>query len=98
MNIITYNVRGLGRGVKWVSIRRLIKKESIDMICIQETKKETIEKSLCQAIWRDPVVSWEMQLAINSARGLLCMWCDKKIEIRKEGYQKWVHLADWAVG
>lgn len=37
MNIIIYNVRGLGRGVKWVSIRRLIKKESIDMICIQET-------------------------------------------------------------
>ena len=41
MNIITYNVRGLGRGVKWAAIRRLIKKESVDMICIQETKKET---------------------------------------------------------
>ena len=39
MNIITYNVRGLGRGVKWSTIRRLIKKESVDMMCIQETKK-----------------------------------------------------------
>ena len=27
MNIVSYNVRGLGRGVKWAAIRRLIKKE-----------------------------------------------------------------------
>ena len=40
MNIITYNVRGLGMGVKWAAIRRLVKKEHVDMICFQETKKE----------------------------------------------------------
>ena len=50
MNIVTYNVRGLGRGVKWAAIRRLIKKENVDMICIQETKKEIIEKTMCQAL------------------------------------------------
>ena len=53
MNIITYNVRGLRRGIKWSSIRRMVKKEHIDMICIQETKKEVIEKSMCQALWGD---------------------------------------------
>ena len=26
MNVITYNVRGLGRGVKWAAIRRMVKK------------------------------------------------------------------------
>lgn len=31
MNIITYNVRGLGRGVKWPAIRRMVKKQHIDM-------------------------------------------------------------------
>ena len=34
MNIITYNVRGLEKGVKWATIRRLVKKESADMIYI----------------------------------------------------------------
>jgi len=52
MNIASYNVRGLGRGVKWAAIRRLINKENVHMMCIQETKKETIDKSLCQALWR----------------------------------------------
>ena len=35
MNIVSYNVRGLGRGVKWAAIRRMIKKEGADMICIK---------------------------------------------------------------
>jgi len=39
MNIISYNIRGLARGVKWTAIRRMIKKENTDMICIQETKR-----------------------------------------------------------
>ena len=50
MNIASYNVRGLGRGVKWAAIRRLINKENIH-ICLQETKKDTIDKSLCQTLW-----------------------------------------------
>ena len=54
MNIITYNVRGLGRGMKWTAIRRLVKKESVDMLCVQKIKKETIEKSMCQTLWGGP--------------------------------------------
>ena len=58
MNIITYNVRGLGRGIKWPAIRRLVNKQSIDMICIQETEKEVIDKSMGQALWGNFEVSW----------------------------------------
>jgi len=54
MNVITYNVRGLGRGVKWAAIRRVVMKEHIDMLCIQEIKKEKIEKTMCQALWGGP--------------------------------------------
>jgi len=50
MNIISYNVRGLGRGVKWAMIRRMVRKEKVDMLCIQETKKENIVVSMCQAL------------------------------------------------
>ena len=51
MNIISYNVRGLGRGVKWGAIRRLVQQEGVDMICLQETKKEIVDKAMCQALW-----------------------------------------------
>ena len=61
MNIISYNVRELGRDVKSAAIRRLIKKENVDMICIQETERESIDKTMCQSLWGDADVSWETQ-------------------------------------
>lgn len=83
MNIITYNVRGLGRGVKWAAIRHLVKRETVDMLCIQETKKDTVDKSMCQAIWGDPTVPWEVQPTMNSAGGILCMWSEKAFKLER---------------
>ena len=62
MNIITYNVRGLGRGIKWPTIRRMVNKQHIDMLCIQETKKEIVDRSMCQALWGHTDVRWEAPL------------------------------------
>lgn len=59
MNIISYNIRGLGRGVKLSAVRRLVLKHQADMLCIQETKREQIDKTICQALWGDSDLSWE---------------------------------------
>ena len=84
MNIISYNVRGLGRGVKWGAIRRLVKQEGVDMICLQETKKEMVDKAICQALWGHVDVSWELLLAINSAGGILCLWNDNSFRLQRK--------------
>ena len=73
MKIITYNTMELGRGVKWATIRRMVQKERVDMLCIQETKKEQLDKFVCHALWEDIEVKWEVQPAINRAGGLLCL-------------------------
>ena len=49
MNILSYNVRGLGRGIKWASIRNLVGKQRIDLLCLQETKRESMDKVVCKA-------------------------------------------------
>lgn len=46
MKIISYDIRGLGRGVKWAAIRRMVKRERIDILCLQETK-EQVDKAAC---------------------------------------------------
>jgi len=81
MNIISYNVRDLGRGVKWAAIRRLIKKENVDMICIQETERESIDKIMCQSLWGDADVSWETQPTVNTAGGILCLWSERTFKL-----------------
>ena len=81
MNILTYNVRGLGRGVKWSAIRRLVRKHKVDLLCLQETKKQQIDSTMCQSLWGDSDVSWEIQPASNTAGGLLCLWSDKSFKV-----------------
>lgn len=51
MNILSYNVRGLGRRVKWPTIRRLVRKHNIDLLCLLEMKKEQIDNTMRQALW-----------------------------------------------
>ena len=84
MNIISYNVRGLGRGVKWASIRRMIKTENVDMFCLQETKKELIDKTMCQSLWGDGEVCWELQPATNTAGGILCLWSERTFKLQNK--------------
>lgn len=47
MNILSFNSRGLGSGVKRSAIRKLTVTHKVDILCIQETKKEIIDKKLC---------------------------------------------------
>ena len=82
MNIISYNIRGLGRGVKWAAIRRMVRQEHVDMICIQETKRESVDKLLCQSLWGDVGVSWELQPANNTAGGILCLWSEQTFKLQ----------------
>ena len=84
MNIITYNARGLGRGVKWPAIRRLVNKQHVDMLCIQETKKELIDRDICHALWGDPDVQWADQPATHTAGGILCLWSEKVFRMERK--------------
>ena len=87
MSIISYNVRGLGRGVKWPTIRRMVSEHRIDLLCLQETKKESISKSMCQALWGKSDFSWEEYPTANSVGGILCVWNETsfKVESRLVG-------------
>ncbi|KAL5155528.1 Heterogeneous nuclear ribonucleoprotein Q [Glycine soja] len=62
----------------------MVKKEQIDLLCMQETKKERIEKTMCRALWGDSDVSWEIQLASNTGGGLLCLWSEKTFTMERK--------------
>ncbi|KAL2974380.1 hypothetical protein AAZX31_14G101500 [Glycine max] len=84
MKIMSYNIRGLGRGLKWASIRKLVKRECVEMLCLQETKKDVMDKALCQALWGDSDVKWELQPECNGAGGILCMWSEQIFKLEKK--------------
>ncbi|KAH1199243.1 mRNA-capping enzyme [Glycine max] len=51
---------------------------------LHETKKDNIDKTLCQAIWGSDEVMWEMQPANNSAGGILCMWTETAFKLQNK--------------
>ena len=81
MIILSYNSRGLGRGVKWAAIRRTIIKNKVNIACFQETKKESFNKGICQAIWGDSSSSWDYVPSIQASGGLLCLWNNSVFEV-----------------
>ena len=44
-------------------------KEQVDMLCLQETKKEMVDRTVCQALWGDSKVKWAANPAVNGAGG-----------------------------
>ena len=81
MNILSINSRGLGSGVKRSAIRKLTLANKVDILCIQETKKESIDKKLCQYLWGDSLAYWECLPSSNAAGGLLCIWNNVSFEV-----------------
>lgn len=70
MKLLSYNVRGVG-GVKWKFLKKLIMKEEVQFMCVQETKKEVINEEICHAMWGDAELQWVYQPTNNKcSRGV----------------------------
>ncbi|KAH7688393.1 Exodeoxyribonuclease III protein [Dioscorea alata] len=65
MNIITWNVRGLGRPAKRFLVRDFLNLHFADVCCLQESKLESIS----QTLWREIGGSKLDQFAYAPARG-----------------------------
>ncbi|GKV21745.1 hypothetical protein SLEP1_g31697 [Rubroshorea leprosula] len=63
-------------------ILKLVKKENPDFLCLQETKLEVVEESLCRALWYSENFDWVMQKSMGNSGGLLCIW-NKSCFIKK---------------
>ena len=78
-------------------------KQKMDLVYIQETKKDSFDKAICQFMWGDSSVSWDFVPSIQASGGLLCMWSnsDFQVERRVKGRHflmlvgKWVKENQW---
>lgn len=74
MKIVSLNIRGLGGGIKRRELKKFVKKERLDLLCIQETKMEWISQEVCNSIWDDVDFSWSYLPSIGNSGGILCLW------------------------
>jgi exonuclease III len=74
----SYNVRGLGGGVKRRRIRELVNKERLDVLALQETKLGSVEVATCRGLWGGDNVRWVCNPALGRSGGLLILWNGSK--------------------
>lgn len=72
--MLSFNVRGLGGILKRREIKDLVRKERVDFVCIQETKKDSVDRRLVESIWGNENVDWVFTGANGLSGGLLSMW------------------------
>lgn len=74
MKLITFNIRGLGGGIKRRALAKLIKKERPDCMLIQESKVQNLDQNTIQRLWRHSPVEWLSLPAEGASGGLLLIW------------------------
>ncbi|KAF1893310.1 hypothetical protein Lal_00001766 [Lupinus albus] len=80
MKVATLNVRGLGGVVKKKAVRSLVRSKQIDFLCIQETKLENIDSTLCSKLWVDSDFDWDFLPSIGKSGRILSMWRKEKFQ------------------
>lgn len=76
-------------------VKQLIKKERIQLLCVQETNKEVMDNCLCSSLWGDGELEWVALPSLGASRGLLCIW-DPKFFVAHRHFLG-VDSLDWKV-
>ena len=67
MNVLTWNVKGLGESVKRAGVRDFCALNKVDVICFQETKLASVNASILRSIGMSQNFIWAWLDAEGSA-------------------------------
>jgi len=74
MIIITFNIRGLGGGIKRNKIKELVRQNKVEFLALQETKMEVITQSFCNNLWGGEECAWAFLPSVGNSGGILSIW------------------------
>ncbi|KAL8522425.1 hypothetical protein ACS0TY_012537 [Phlomoides rotata] len=74
MKILSINTRGSNSYRKRKEIKELIRRNKVDIVCLQESKKKVVTKNLCESIWPDKDFNWIYSGSKGASGGLITIW------------------------
>ena len=83
MKILTWNIRGNGSSRKRRAIKNSICKVNLDLIILQEVKRETIDRAFIASIWRSRFKEWVVFPSIGRSGGVLIAWDVRCMKIKE---------------
>lgn len=83
MKILSWNIRGIGNEKKQLKIKKFVKNQCPDVVFLQETKAQLIDKPMIKSLWSSKDIGWSSLDSIGKAGGLLITWDESKICVKE---------------
>ena len=81
LKILSWNVRGVNDSSKMKLIKSVVRKQKVDLFCIQETKMQVMSKRVVRSLGPRRFLDWRALNAMGSAGGVLICWDKRSLEI-----------------
>jgi exonuclease III len=72
--IMNWNLRGINSDKKWVALSNKIEESGCDIICLQETKRESFDLAYIKKFCRKKFTKFEFVPSVGASGGLIIIW------------------------
>ena len=74
LKLLSWNVRGVNKSTKRKVIKSVIRKQKVDLFCIQETKIQDMTDRVVRSLGTGRFLDWKALNACGSVGGILICW------------------------
>ena len=79
--LLSWNVRGINNSDKRKVIKALIKKNMVDLVCLQETKIQEISRGIIYSLGVRRFLEWDYVDSRGTAGGIVVLWDNRMLEL-----------------
>ena len=80
MNILSWNIRGLGSKKKMRNVRRFLSSQNPNVVMLQDTKREIWDKRFVSSVWKGRSMEWAALPTCGASWGIVIMWDSNKFK------------------
>jgi exonuclease III len=91
LKILSHNIRGINSDTKWNSLRNNILESNCDIVCIQETKKESFDDSYIRLFCNRNLDKFAHDPSIGASGGFITIWKGSLFEAEVVGQNSFGH-------
>ncbi|WKA02253.1 hypothetical protein VitviT2T_020466 [Vitis vinifera] len=81
LKLLSWNVRGVNEKEKRKIIKTFIRNQRVDLMCIQETKIQSMSEGVARSLGSGRFLDWRALDASGTAGGILICWDKRTLEI-----------------
>ncbi|XP_022850571.1 uncharacterized protein LOC111372446 [Olea europaea var. sylvestris] len=81
--IVCWNVRGLNEAGKRLGVGNLLRDWKADIVCLQETKLETVSRAVVSSLWGGQHIGYQFVGSVGALGRVLIMWDTRVFQLEE---------------